>query len=317
MTFLAKPVSLLAGDTTIFACPAGQAGSIHGLVFSNVTGTAANVTIKLSNFQDGTTTVIAAARNVPINGEFTWPRPINMQQGDVLSAVCSGANLVVAVYSAYLNSVAPAQKGFRGRGIYSVGSSYEINDIVTYNGSAWLAIANSIGSVPPSANWMLLVTNNSSLSSSDINAALGYTPYNGTTNPNNYVTANNPTLLGVVVNGLFKTKIESQVKTLINATTATTVLDLSVSNCFKVTIAATTQFAFSNATSGTDITSFMVITLNDATAGRAVSWPVGVKWAGGALPPRTTAAAAYDVWSFYTEDAGTTWIGSLSVVDAK
>lgn len=317
MSFAAKPVSLGTSDTNIVSCPATQSGSVHGLVFSNVTGSPQTITLKLSNYQDGTTTVISSARVVPANGEFAWPKPINMQQGDAIVAFCSAPNAVVAVYSIYLNSVAPVAKGFAGRGPYSPSASYAINDIVTYGGSAYLAISSSIGSAPPSANWMVLVTNNSSLSTSDIATALGFTPYNAAANPLGFIGNVNPTLLGAYINGLLRVKTMLEIKTAITAATATTSLDLTASDVFKVTIAANTTFAFTNPPAGSDMKSFCVITQNDGTAGRAVSWPVGVKWAGGILPPRTTAANAIDVWSFYTEDGGSTYVGSLSIADAK
>lgn len=108
------------------------------------------------------------------------------------------------------------------------------------------------------------------------------------------------------------------VKTTLNASSATTTLQLTLADTFKVTIGANTTFVFDIAgvNPGTNVFSFSLITLNDATAGRAMAFPT-VKWAGGQIPPRTTAANAMDVWSFYTEDGGTSWVGSLSIADAK
>ena len=62
------------------------------------------------------------------------------------------------------------------------------------------------------------------------------------------------------------------------------------------------------------MTSFTIITVNDATAGRAITWPT-VTWAGGQLPTRTTTANKSDAWSFFTRDAGTTIVGSLSIAN--
>lgn len=56
-------------------------------------------------------------------------------------------------------------------------------DYVTYNGSTWDRIPGS-GSVVASFNTR---TGAVTLSSSDVTTALGYTPYNGSTNPNGYV----------------------------------------------------------------------------------------------------------------------------------
>lgn len=47
----------------------------------------------------------------------------------------------------------------------------------------------------------------------------------------------------------------------------------------------------------------------DATAGRAVTLPAGVKWAGGQAPTPGTAAGNVDVFVFTTPDGGATWFG--------
>jgi hypothetical protein len=107
-------------------------------------------------------------------------------------------------------------------------------------------------------------------------------------------------------------------KLVVNATTSTTTIDLSLGvTFFKVNIKANTAFQFINAPAGTDATSFTIMTVNDATAGRAVAWPVGTKFAGGINPPRTTTANAVDVWTFLTDDAGATYSGSLAIADDK
>lgn len=109
------------------------------------------------------------------------------------------------------------------------------------------------------------------------------------------------------------------VKTTLTASSATTTLQLVLADTFKVTIGANTTFVFdiTSVNPGTNVFSFSLITVNDSTAGRAVAFPASVQWAGGQIPPRTTAANAKDVWTFYTEDGGTTWGGSLSIADQK
>ena len=42
------------------------------------------------------------------------------------------------------------------QGTYAGGTTYYPNDVVTYNGSSYIAITQSSGSTPPSANWSLL-----------------------------------------------------------------------------------------------------------------------------------------------------------------
>ena len=41
------------------------------------------------------------------------------------------------------------------------------------------------------------------------------------------------------------------------------------------------------------------------------------KWTGGTIPPSTTTAAAIDIWSFFTYDAGASLVGSLAMADVK
>ena len=50
----------------------------------------------------------------------------------------------------------------------------------------------------------------------------------------------------------------------------------------------------------------------DGTGGRTFTFPASVKWAGGSAPTVTSAAAATDVFTFVTRNAGSTWIGLSS-----
>lgn len=112
-----------------------------------------------------------------------------------------------------------------------------------------------------------------------------------------------------------KSDLTEDVQT-ITASSPTTAIDLSLGkSVFIVTIAADTSFQFINPPEG--FLSFTLITKNDATPGRTISFPAGTDWAGGLLPPRTTAANAKDYWFFVRESSSTDWVGSLSVADAK
>lgn len=136
-----------------------------------------------------------------------------------------------------------------------------------------------------------------------------------------YPLSNNGTSTGLHTFQQTLTKNSLGVKTTQTASSATTTLQIALADTFKVTIAANTTFVFdmTNVNSGTNVCSFSLITVNDGTAGRAVAFPASVQWAGGSanIPPRTTAANAKDVWTFYTEDGGTTWGGSLSIADQR
>ena len=78
----------------------------------------------------------------------------------------------------------------------------------------------------------------------------------------------------------------------------------------------------SKATSGT-VFSFSVILSNVTalTATTSVAWRHGAavlpKWTGNIVPPSTVTAAAIDIWTFFTYDAGTSLVGSLSMADVR
>ena len=58
--------------------------------------------------------------------------------------------------------------------------------------------------------------------------------------------------------------------------------------------------------------SFTLFLTNDATAGRTITWPVSVKWPGGTISTRTTAASRTDVYTFFTTNNGTNWYGNIA-----
>lgn len=61
---------------------------------------------------------------------------------------------------------------------------------------------------------------------------------------------------------------------------------------------------------------FEVITIQDATGSRLVTWPAAVKWAGGTAPTLSTAAGKKDVFAFECFD-GTTWVGRTIGLDVR
>lgn len=92
--------------------------------------------------------------------------------------------------------------------------------------------------------------------------------------------------------------------------TGATTLNLANGNVFNVTMTGDVTFTFSGATNG-KACSFGLYLSQDATGSHAVTWPSGVKWAGGTAPTLTTTASAVDVLVFESLDGGTTWYGSL------
>lgn len=156
MSFLERAVALTTTDTVVFTCPATQSGSAHGLVFSNITGSAATVSLKLFSQASGTTTTITSALSVAANVPVSWPKPINMIAGDQIIASASIGSTIVALVSLYLSSSAPATAGLTPRGTHSSSANYAVNDLVTLSGTSYIAVVANTASTPPSTNWMVL-----------------------------------------------------------------------------------------------------------------------------------------------------------------
>ncbi|MFZ6813536.1 hypothetical protein ACO0K3_03645 [Undibacterium sp. Rencai35W] len=115
-------------------------------------------------------------------------------------------------------------------------------------------------------------------------------------------------------------KYAQDVKRTSTASSSTTTIDLAAGDeatFFKVTISANTTLTFTNfpAAIGGEVFTFSLMTVNDATAGRALAFGNTIKWAGGILPPRSTSANAVDIWTFFYENGSLS--GSLSIVDNK
>lgn len=96
--------------------------------------------------------------------------------------------------------------------------------------------------------------------------------------------------------------------------------NLDVSNWFKYTLtgsAGNRQITFTNApAAGTGFTVTLII-LQDGSGGKTPTFANTIYWAGGQVPPATTAASARDLWTFTTYDGGSTFLGTLAVKDAK
>lgn len=80
-------------------------------------------------------------------------------------------------------------------------------------------------------------------------------------------------------------------------------VDLRTGNYFAETLAANTTYTFSNAG---DVQAFQLEVTGASTY--TITWPASVEWTGGAAPIRT-AVGETDVYTFVTDDGGTTYIG--------
>lgn len=87
---------------------------------------------------------------------------------------------------------------------------------------------------------------------------------------------------------------------------------LSAANVQQVTLTAATTATFNNAGPITMDSvhqySFQLNVLQDATGSRTVVWPASVTWLTG-NPSVNPTASALTIFSFYTDNAGTTWYG--------
>lgn len=171
----------------------------------------------------------------------------------------------------------------------------------TYGGNDGIGVftVNSTGHVSYAANVSL-------------NTAFGATTVSNITASN--IVASNVNISG---NALFRTYSEYVSNVTAAAGTTTIDLNLQDSGVFFCVINSSKTFTFSNPPTNR-LGSFSLITFN-SFAGNTISWPGTVKWAGGAsnIPPRTSNASAIDVWTFFTYDSGTSYIGTLASKDAK
>ena len=97
-----------------------------------------------------------------------------------------------------------------------------------------------------------------------------------------------------------------------NTSTAAT-LALSNGNFVTATLTGNCTFTFSMTSVSSGAYSFTLVLTNDATAGRTITWPASVKWPNATVPTRTTTGSRTDVYTFFTTDGGTTWLGNLSL----
>lgn len=155
------------------------------------------------------------------------------------------------------------------------------------------------------------------------NAAYGQANNAYTTANNAYNQANNAyTAANNIISGSTQITLKSyrdSIVTNTNVGTANTV-DFSTSNWFLYTLtggSGNRQFTFTNApSSGTGFTVTMIL-IQDGSGGKTPTWSNTIYWAGGQVPPATTAASARDLWTFTTYDGGSTFLGTLAVKDAK
>jgi hypothetical protein len=339
MALKGKPIAIGTSDTTIYTCPSTIEASVHGLVFSNNTGSAVTITLKIYIQSLGTTTTVATGISVGANTTYTWPKPINVNAGDLIQAAASTGSALVCFYSVYEGSAVAAAVGFTPRGAWGSGSTYAVNDVVSYNGSSYLAIQASTNQQPDTqtAYWLVLaakgdtgsgdVTGPASSVDSEIavfnsttgkiikrasatgilkatsgvlSAATAGTDY---VTPTGSETLTNKTLTNPSVNNYTEGVVA------IGTVSSSNTLSLTNGTLQTATLTASTACTFTmpTATAGK---SFVLLLKQAASTGNGTATFTGVKWGTAGAPTVTATAGKMDIFTFVAD--GTNWYGSVA-----
>lgn len=117
------------------------------------------------------------------------------------------------------------------------------------------------------------------------------------------------------INGTFRGSKEYLVDT---TTSGATTVNLAVANWFKYVLTGNSTFTFANAPASGNVFTAQLILIQGSGGNKTVSWGNTIYWAGGQVPPATTAQAGNtDIWTLTTYDGGSTFIGTLTVKDAR
>ena len=98
-----------------------------------------------------------------------------------------------------------------------------------------------------------------------------------------------------------------------NATaTGAVTVDLANGNLHHLTLTGNVTLTLSGSTNS-KVCSLTLLLTQDATGGRAITWPASVKWLpAGTAPTFTTTASTRSVVEMFTIDGGTTWFAGLA-----
>lgn len=156
------------------------------------------------------------------------------------------------------------------------------------------------------------------LTSGMVTTALGYTPYNGSTNPNNYITSSSLSTYAPLASPTFTGTVTTATADLLGSVRQNVVavgasaIDCSAGNVFTKTATGALTWTFTNVPSSRAVVVILELT-NGGTGTQ--TWPAAVKWPAGTAP--TLTASGVDVLGFITDDGGTTWRGVQLMKDSK
>lgn len=128
----------------------------------------------------------------------------------------------------------------------------------------------------------------------------------------------NLSVTGNVTGNLVATFRASKEYLLQTTSSGATTVDLSISNWFKYTLTGNSTYTFANAPASGNVFTVQMLLIQGSGGNKTVAWGNTIYWAGGLVPPATTAAAGNtDLWTLTTYDGGSTFIGTLTVKDAR
>ena len=93
-----------------------------------------------------------------------------------------------------------------------------------------------------------------------------------------------------------------------SAAGSSTTINLATNNNWDVTLTANCTISFSNIPAS-NMTSFTIILRQGGSGSYTVTWPGSVTWAKGSPPTLNTTVAAVDIFTFLTDNGGTTVYG--------
>jgi len=114
---------------------------------------------------------------------------------------------------------------------------------------------------------------------------------------------------GGAMTGALKTLTLQETKVNASYGSSATTLDLATATVFNSAPSGNVTYTFSNPPASGTAFGFTLTIIPSATA--TITWPASVDWAGGSAPD-APASGATNVYSFYTQDGGTTYYGFLA-----
>ena len=96
-----------------------------------------------------------------------------------------------------------------------------------------------------------------------------------------------------------------------------TTLDVLDTNIFNLTLSANTVLSVTGVPAAGVSTAFTLIAKQPAGGNARITWPAGAVWSEGIAPVQSLGANQVDVFTFFTVDGGTMWIGAHSFANVS